>query len=299
LATLKVAKRVRTETEIGANRVSVASAAGGLAIQEFCQHSSRAALLIGAGQTMELVARHLANKALTRVVIANRSLANARRLAQLFDGEACELARISDYLPEVDVVVSSTASPKPILDAQQVAVAMAGRGNRPLVIVDLAVPRDVEPSVAAIDGVSLYGIDDLRRVTEESWRYRRGAARQAEGIIDRHVGQYMAWLGVLDAVPTIRGYRDRAQHSRDEVLERARRQLAHGVAPEAVLTYLADTLTNKLLHPATVSLRQAGMKGDAGLLDAAQRLLGIEEPSTQHDENPQTGPKVYKIPRCG
>ena len=297
----KVAKRVRTQTEIGTTQVSVASAAGGLAVQEFCQHSERAALLIGAGETMELVARHLAKKALKRVVVANRTLTNARRLAQLLNGEACELERISDYLPEVDVVVSSTASPKPILDAQQVAVAMAARGNRPLVIVDLAVPRDVDPAVATMDHVSLYSIDDLRRVTEENWRYRRGAAAQAEDIIHRHADRFTAWLGLLDAVPTIRDYRDRAEQSRDEVLKRARRQLSQGVAPEAVLTYLADALTNKLLHPTTVSLRQAGMSGDAGLLDAAQRLLGIEETSTRSEEGSESenGAKVYKIPRCG
>jgi glutamyl-tRNA reductase len=298
--TFKVAKRVRTETEIGTSPVSIASAAGGLAVQEFCKHSARAALLIGAGETMELVARHLVKKALKRVVVANRTLANAQRLAQLLNGEACELARMDDYLTEVDVVVSSTASPGPILDAQQVAAAMAARGNRPLVIVDLAVPRDVDPAVATTDHVSLYSIDDLRRVTEENWRYRCGAAAKAEDIIHCHAGQFMAWLGVLDVVPTIRDYRDRAQQSRDEVLKRARRQLAQGVAPDAVLSYLADTLTNKLLHPATASLRQAGMRGDTELLSAAQRLLGIEELATQSDENPESesGATVYKIPRC-
>jgi glutamyl-tRNA reductase len=232
-------------------------------------------------------------------VVANRTLSHAKRLAGLLGGEACGLDEVGAHLADVDVVVTSTASPRPVLYAEEVAGAMAKRGGRPLVIVDLAVPRDVEPSVSAIEGVSLYTIDDLRRVTEQSWRHRRGAARCAEGIIEVHAGRFMSWLGVLDAVPAIRRYRAGAAASRDEVLRRARRQLSRGVPPELVLGHLADTLTNKLLHPGTVSLRRAGMAGDVAMLDFAQRLLGIEETSEQDDTATESGQTVHKLPRYG
>ena len=295
----KVSKRVRTETGIGSSPVSVASAAGGLAVQEFCQHSSRSVLLIGAGETIGLVGRHLLKKELTRVVVANRTLSHAERLAGLLGGEACGLEKVGAHLVDVDVVVASTASPRPVLYAEQVAGAMERRGGRSLVIVDLAVPRDVEPSVCEIEGVSLYTIDDLRRVTQENWRHRRGAARCAEGIIEGQVGRFMSWLGVLDAVPAIRRYRADAAACRDEVLSRARRQLSCGVAPEVVLGQMADALTNKLLHPATVSLRRAGMTGDAAMLDAARRLLGIEDTSGQNDPLPEPERKATVSNRRG
>lgn len=273
----KTAKRVRTQTRIGTGPISVASAAGGLALQEFCQRSPRGVLFVGAGQTVELVARHLADKTSTQVVIANRSLGNALRLARLFNGEACELAQIAAHLPDVDVVVSCTASPQPIIRAEQIEDSMRRRGNRPLVIVDLAVPRDVDPSVGTIDGVSLYTIDDLRCVTEQNWRFRAAAADKANAVINQSTQQFMARLGVLDVVPVIRNYRERAQGTREETLKRARKMLAQGVSTEEALTFLANTLTNKLLHPSTVALRKAGMLGDSEMIAAAELLLGLTE----------------------
>jgi glutamyl-tRNA reductase len=273
----KTAKRVRTQTGIGTGSVSVASAAGGLAVQEFCQRSPRAVLFIGAGQTVELVARHLADKTSTQIVIANRSLENAQRLARLLNGEACKLPQITDHLPDVDVIVSCTASPQPIIRAEQIEDSMRRRGNRPLVIVDLAVPRDVDPSVEEIEGVCLYTIDDLRCVTEQNWRFRAAAADHADAVIKQSTRQFMARLGVLDVVPVIRQYRDRAQEKREETLNRARKMLAQGVSTEDALTFLANTLTNKLLHPSTVALRKAGMLGDSEMIAAAEILLGLTE----------------------
>lgn len=293
----KTAKRVRTQTGVGTGPVSVASAAGGLAVQEFCQLSPCAVLLIGAGQTIELVGRHLASKTTTRVVVANRTLENARRLAKLLNGEACDLTQFTEHLPNVDIVVSSTASPHPIIHAEQIVRSMQVRDNRPLVIVDLAVPRDVDPAVEGIAGVSLHTIDDLRCVTEQNWRFREGAAERADAVIDESTKRFMARLRVLDVVPVIRNYRERAHESREETLNRARQKLAQGIPTEAVLDFLANTLTNKLLHPSTVALRQAGMRGDAELIGAAQVLLGLTEGLEQNDSDSDTRHNARSLKR--
>ncbi len=293
----KTSKRVRTRTGIGAGPISVASVAGGLAMQEFCQLSSRGILLIGAGRTTELVARHLAEKSATRITFANRSLEKAERLARLLNGQACSLAQIPDHLSEVDIVVSSTSSPRPIIHAEQIVQSMRVRGERPLVIVDLAVPRDVDPSVGKIDGVSLYTIDDLRCVTEQNWRFRAAAADQAEEVIYESTKQFMARLGVLDVVPIIRQYRDRAHETREETLKRARQMIAQGVPAENALAFLANTLTNKLLHPSTVAIRKAGMLGDNDLIDAAESLLGLTKAPEKGDTKPPARPKVLSFKR--
>jgi glutamyl-tRNA reductase len=295
----KTSKRVRTRTGIGTGPVSVASAAGGLAVQEFCQPSPRGILFIGAGRTTELVARHLAVKSSTRTIFANRSLENAQRLAQLLNGQACSLAQITDHLPEVDILVSSTSSPNPIIHTEQIAESMRIRDNRPLIIVDLAVPRDVEPSVGEIEGVSLYTIDDLRCITEQNWRFRAAAADQADAVIWESTRQFMSRLGVLDVVPQIRRYRDRAHETREETLKRARQMIAQGVSTENALTFLANTLTNKLLHPSTIALREAGMSGDNHLIDAAEVLLGLKTESEEKDTTPHDPQKVRSLKRSG
>ena len=295
----KTSKRIRTQTGIGAGPISVASAAGGLAVQEFCKLSPRSILFIGAGRTTELVARHLAEKSTTRMTFANRSVENAQRLAQLLNGQACSLAQISDHLPEVDIVVSSTSSPYPIIHAEQIVESMRIRDNRQLVVVDLAVPRDVDPSVGQIEGVSLYTIDDLRCVTEQNWRFRAAAADQADAVISESTKQFMARLGVLDVVPLIRQYRDRAHETREETLKRARQMLAQGVSSENALTFLANTLTNKLLHPSTVALRKAGMLGDTELTDAAEILLGLTKAPEKNASSSDTLQKVHSFKRSG
>jgi glutamyl-tRNA reductase len=295
----KTAKRIRTQTGIGTGPISVASAAGGLAVQEFCRLSSRAILFVGAGRTTELVARHVAEKSTTRITFANRSLEKAQRLAQLLNGQACALAQITDHLPEVDIIVSSTSSPYPIIHAEQIVECMRVRSKRPLIIVDLAVPRDVDPSVGQIEGVSLYTIDDLRCITEQNWRFRAVSADRADAVVSESTKQFMARLGVLDVVPLIRRYRDRAHETREEILNRARQMIAQGVPSEDALTFLANTLTNKLLHPSTVALREAGMLGDQELVNAAESLLGLTNATEKNSSKADSRQKVRLVKRSG
>jgi glutamyl-tRNA reductase len=274
-----VAKRVRTDTAIGASPVSVAFAAVALARQILGDLSTHTALLIGAGETVELAARHLSANGLGRMVIANRTLESAHRLASEFGGYAIELAEIPVHLAEADIVIASTGSPDAILHAEDVRRAMKTRRRRPVFMVDIAVPRDIEPAVGTLPDVYLYTVDDLHEVIEENRNSRRDAARQAEEIIDQHVGRFMGWLGTREVLATINGVRGSAEASRDEVLERARRRLAAGHPPEEVIRYLANTLTNKLLHAPTVQIRHAGAGARHDLVTAARTLYNLEKRS--------------------
>lgn len=271
-----VAKRVRTDTAIGASPVSVAFAAVALARQILGDLSTHTALLVGAGETVELAARHLSGNGLGRMIIANRTLESAHRLATEFDGYAIELAEIPAHLAEADIVIASTGSPDAILEVDDVRAAMGRRRRRPVFMVDIAVPRDIDPAVGELADVYLYTVDDLHEVIEENRNSRRDAARQAEEIIDQHVGRFMGWLGTRQVLATINGVRGNAQAARDEVLARARRRLAAGHAPDEVIQYLAHTLTNRLLHEPTVQIRRAGAGARHDLVAAARALYDLE-----------------------
>ena len=282
-----VAKQVRTDTAIGNSPVSVAFAAVSLAKQIFGELNNYTALLIGAGDTIELAARHLKTCGLGRMVIANRTLEKAHQLAAEFDGYAIALNEIPAHLGEADIVVSSTGSPTPIVDLEMVRKAIGKRKRRPIFMVDIAVPRDVETAVGDLDDVYLYTVDDLENVIQENLRSRRDAAEQAEEIIDTEVSHFMSWLGQRDVVSTIRAYRGSADQVREEVLDRARQMLATGEPADTVLAFLAHTLTNKLLHPATVQLRQAGSDGREDLVNAARVLFALENTDPPEDNDPQ------------
>jgi glutamyl-tRNA reductase len=271
-----VAKRVRSGTEIGANPVSVAYAAVRLARQIYENLADCTVMLIGAGDTMELVARHLREHGCTRLVVANRSLDRAQGLAERFSGYAVALDALPTHLAEADIIISSTASPEPILKRPMLEEALRNRRRRPVFIVDLAVPRDVEPAVAELDDIFLYTIDDLRDVIEHGLRLRREAAEEAEQMIELEVGHFMEWLRGQEAVPAIRRYRAMAEEQRDQVLERARAMLERGEPPERALDYLAHNLTRRLMHPPTVRLRTAAERSRIDLLTAAEDLLGLE-----------------------
>jgi glutamyl-tRNA reductase len=271
-----VAKRVRTDTAIGTSAVSVAFAAVTLARQIFGDLAERTALLIGAGDTMELAARHLQASGLARMVIANRTLDRAQMLASEFGGYALPLHQVAAHLADADIVFSSTASATPIVSAEDARRAIQARKRRPMFMVDLAVPRDIDAAVGELDDVYLYTVDELRDVVQENLRSREGAARQAEGIVDIQVSQFMGWLRTLDAVPTIRTLRGNAELTRNEVLAKAQRMLRRGAPPEEALQFLANVLTNKLLHGPTVQLRRAGAEGRDDLLEAARRLLEVK-----------------------
>ncbi|VAX10805.1 Glutamyl-tRNA reductase [hydrothermal vent metagenome] len=278
--TFSVAKQVRTDTAIGSSPVSVAFAAVSLARQIFSDLSSQTAMLIGAGETIELAARHLHQHGIGRMIVANRTVERAHTLASQFDAYAISLPEIPAHLSEADIVISSTASPLPVLGKGAVESALKKRRHQPMFMVDIAVPRDIEAEVGNLDDVYLYTVDDLEEVIQENLRSRQEAAGQAEEIIDLHVEEFMGWLRSLDAFDMIRNYRGQAELTRDEVLQRAQRLLESGKTPQEALQFLAHTLTNKLLHTPSTSIRQAGFDGQADLLEAANTLFQISNPSS-------------------
>jgi glutamyl-tRNA reductase len=255
----------------------VAFAAVGLARQIFSDLSRQTALLIGAGETIELAARHLHQHGIGRIIVANRTVERAHNVAAQFDGYAIALPELANHLPEADIVVSSTASPLPVLGKGVVERALKKRRHRPMFMVDIAVPRDIEPEVAQLDDVYLYTVDDLQGVVDEGMRSRRQAAEQAMEIVELHTEDFMAWVRSLDAVSLIQDYRARAERTRDEMVERARRQLAAGKPADEVVCQLAHTLTNKLLHSPSVRLRRAGREGQSELLTAANELFQLRK----------------------
>ena len=273
--TFAVAKQVRTDTAIGASPVSVAFAAVSLAKQIFTDLSRHTVMLIGAGETIELVARHLRENQVQRMIVANRTVERANELARVFEARAIALSAIPEHMAEADIIITSTASPLPILGKGMVERALKQRKHRPIFMVDIAVPRDIEPEVGELRDVYLYTVDDLHEVIEENRKSRQEAALQAEDIIATQVAHFMGWLRSLDAVDAIRAYRDKAHHLRDDVLANARRQLLAGKDPQEVLNELARVLTNKLIHEPSVQMKHAAYHADQDLLKSACRLLGI------------------------
>ena len=269
------AKQVRTDTAIGDSPVSVAFAAVSLARQIFSDISEQTALLIGAGETIELAARHLHQNGVGRIIVANRTVSRARDLAEEFDGYAIGLTELPAHLPEADTVIASTASPLPVLGKGTVERALKQRRHRPIFMVDIAVPRDIEPEVSDLRDIYLYTVDDLEEVIQENLQSRQEAAEQAHEIIELQVADFRAWLGSLDAVDLIQNYRANAQSVRDEVLTKAQRMLDAGKPPQEVLEFLANTLTNKLLHTPSTQLRMAGSSGQQDLLEAANTLFQL------------------------
>lgn len=276
--TFAVAKRVRTDTRIGAHTVSVAFTAVRLAEQVFTDLKQACVLLIGAGDTIELAARHLVDKRVNRLIVANRTLENAQELASRYGGYAIALADLPQHLAEADIVISSTAARQPVVTRAMVESAVAARKRRPMFMVDIAVPRDIDPAVAELEDVYLYGIDDLQQVIDSNRRSREAAAREAETIIDLQVDRYMAWRRALTLRNPAIDLRQHAERYRDEVLLKAQAMLVRGKSPDEALAFLANTLTNKLLHHPSARLREAALNGDLDLLHAAGRLYGESEP---------------------
>lgn len=274
--TFSVAKQVRTDTAIGANPVSVAFAAVSLSKKIFANLSEHTALLIGAGETTELVAQHLANQGVKKMIVANRTVERAQTLANKFEAEAIALSDMPERLVEADIIIASTASQLPILGKGAVERALKQRKHRPIFMVDIAVPRDIEPEVGDLDDVYLYTVDDLHEVIEEGRQSREEAAVQAEEIIVLQVEHFMGWLRSLKGVDTIRAFREQAEQKRDEQLIAAQKQLAAGKDPEQVINDLARTLTNKLIHEPSAQLNQAAHSGRKELLDTARELFNLE-----------------------
>jgi glutamyl-tRNA reductase len=270
-----IAKRVRTDTAIGENPVSVAYAAVDLARHIFADLNKCNALLVGAGETIELVARHLIEAGVSGIVIANRTLGRARELAQKFGAEAVLLSEIPEQLLDADIVITSTASQLPILGKGAVEAALKARRHRPILMVDIAVPRDIEPQVGDLRDVYLYSVDDLREIVEQNMRSRHKEARKADQIIAEGVRLYMEDVRSLAAVDVVKDYRRMAEQMREAELQRALRALARGEDPQRIVTQLARGITNKLIHAPTTGLRQASADGRQDLLAHARKLLGL------------------------
>ncbi len=268
-----VAKQVRTDTEIGSSPVSVAFAAVSLSKQIFGELDKHTALMIGAGETIELAARHLHGSNIKKMIIANRSVDKGQALAEQFGADAIALPQIPEYLHQADIVISSTASPLPILGKGAVEKALKTRKHKPMFLCDIAVPRDVEPEVNELDDVFLYTVDDLQEIIQENIESRQEAAEQAREIIENQVEDFLKWERALDSVEVIRDIRESAESISAEVLEKAAAQLAQGKAPEAVMAFLTRTLTNKLLHQPSTTIRQCGESGRHDLLNFARQLF--------------------------
>jgi glutamyl-tRNA reductase len=275
-ATFSVAKRVRTETRIGANSVSVAYAAVSLARQIFAGFQSHTALLVGAGDTIALAARHLHSQGLKRMIIANRSLDRAQGLAAEFNASAITLDALPNHLAEADIVISSTASPQPVILTVDVAAALEARRRKPMFMVDIAVPRDIEAGVGEFEDVYLYSIDDLQNFVNQNIKAREDEAREARLLIDEEVGRFMASLRGQQVIPTIRELRTTAEKVRTDTLDQAMKLLASGRSPADAMAFLADTLTHRLVHAPTHALREAGSAGDDALVQAARRLFHLD-----------------------
>lgn len=271
-----VAKRVRSETAIGENPVSVAYAAVSLAQQIFSNLKNDTALLIGAGETIELVARHLAEQGLKHIIVANRTLGNATELARRFNGEAILLADIPAHLHRADIVISSTASQLPLLGKGAVEAALRKRRHKPMFMVDIAVPRDIEPQVDELSDVYLYTVDDLREVIDENMRSREEAAKIAAEIIDEGVSSYADDLRSQDSVATIRAFRHAVEELKDIELAKALRQLQSGSDAEDVLRQLARNLANKVMHKPTQQIKRASVAGDYELVTSLHRLFELD-----------------------
>ena len=272
-----VAKQVRTDTAIGRNPVSVAYAAVNLAQRIFSNLEDDTALLVGAGETIDLVARHLKEQGVANMIFANRTLERAQKLADEFDAKAILLADIPEFLVNADIVISSTASQLPILGKGAVESALKLRKHKPIFMVDIAVPRDIEPEVGELDDIYLYTVDDLKDVIDENKQSRELAAQEAHVIVESNVTEFFNERRARHSVETIKSYRQYAEQLSEEVLQKALRDLENGANPEQAMRKMAKSLTNKLLHSPTQQLKQAGVEGRHDLIAFSQQLLGFAE----------------------
>jgi glutamyl-tRNA reductase len=273
--TFTAAKKVRTDTDIGTNSVSVAYAAVQLSQQVFADLSEQTALLIGAGETIELVARHLSKRGIGKIIIANRTVEKAHDLAMQFDGQGIALSELSVHLAKADIIISSTASQLPILGKGRVESALKIRKRKPMFIVDLAVPRDIESEVGQLSDVYLYTVDDLKNIIDQNINARRQAAEQAEAIIDTQIDNYFSSQRAQGAKTTIQDYRIQSERTRDDALLKALVLLNNGLPAEEVLNRLAHSLTNKLIHTPCTQIRAAAQNDRQELIVAAREIFNL------------------------
>ena len=278
--TFAVAKEVRTDTAVGENSVSMASASVKLAEQIFPDIGDLNVLFIGAGEMIELVATYFAAKNPKLITVANRTLPRAQELCDKLglNAEPCLLTELPDILHEYDVVVSSTASQLPLVGKGMVERALRLRLNMPMFLLDLAVPRDIEAEVGELGDAYLYTVDDMMGIVQNGKEARQKAAAEAEAMVEKKVGEFVRQQQSRQSVPLIRALRDEGERARRQVLENAMKQLAKGASAEEVLERLSIQLTNKLLHSPTQTLNKAGSE-NSNLVDAVAQIYQLD----QHD----------------
>jgi len=273
-----VSKRVRTETELAARAVSVSYVAVELAKKIFGDLSDRQALLAGAGEMAELAARHLVTTGIGSILVASRTLENAERLAASFQGDAIPLDSIAASLAEIDILLCSTAAPDYILRADQIREAMRTRKHKPVFIIDIAVPRNIDPEINTIDNVYLYDIDDLQTVLQANMEERKKELKRAESIVQDEVRAFLAWISSLDLVPTIVSLRERAEEIRVREMEKALSFLEAPVSEKdkKAIEAMSQAIVNKILHDPVSTLKKAEEKGDTpGLVEAVRKLFSL------------------------
>jgi len=272
-------KRIRSKTHIGDHPVSVAYTTVMLAKQIFGDLNSKTVILVGAGEMVELCGRHLHDKGLSSLIIANRSIERAAELAEQFGGLAVSLTDLPEILYKADILISSTASLEPVIQAKSVRAALKQRRNQPMFLVDIAVPRDIHPDVGKLGNIYLYTIDDLQKVVDKNLSKRTEAAKAASGDIDESVDEFLRWLNSARAVVYLQNLHKHARMNSDELVTKALRKIRAGKDPEQVVTQLAHTLTKRILHLPSTRLRQAAEEQDDDLLRVANRLFEPEKGS--------------------
>jgi glutamyl-tRNA reductase len=270
-------KRVRSKTGIGDHPVSVAYTTVLLAKQIFGDLTSKTVVLVGAGEMVELCGRHLHDKGVSSLIIANRSIDRAVALADQFGAHAVALSDLPGMMHKADILISSTASQQPVISAAAVKAALKQRRNRPMFLVDIAVPRDIEPETASLKNVYLYTIDDLQQVVDSNLSKRHEAAQAAGGEVDSAVDEFMRWLNSARASVYLQKMHKHARKNSDELVARALRKLAAGKDPEQVMEQLANTLAKRILHLPSTRLREAAEAQDDELLRVANRLFEPED----------------------
>lgn len=279
--------KVRSETELGRGAASVPSAAVELSKKIFGSLKGRRALVLGAGEMSEVTLECLQGEGVRTAVVANRTFERARELAERWGGSAIHWEEFASALPEVDIVIASTAAPRPVLTVERFRQALPKGARRPLCIIDIAIPRDVEPALADERNVFLYNIDDLQQIVDDSLDRRRAQLPAAEGIVADGVEEFWAWYSALAVVPTIRALRDHGERVRQEETERALARLRHlSDDDRAAVDALTRTLLNKLLHAPTARLREAAGNGrGTGVLDTVRYLFELDhQPAGKDDE---------------
>ncbi|MDR1776413.1 MAG: glutamyl-tRNA reductase [Desulfovibrio sp.] len=274
-----VAKRVRTETAVASNAVSISYAAVELAKRIFGDMRSHKALLVGAGEMAELAATHLLQNGIDEILVTNRTYARGRELADQFGGRAVPFENLTDTLAVVDIIITSTGSPEPVIRARDVRTTLRTRKNSPMFFIDIAVPRDVDPDVNSLDNVYLYDIDDLKEVVEENIAGRRDEAARAHRIVDEEVAAFAGWLATLDVQPTLVALIDRGERlARDEVSRTLKRLGSQDEALREALETMANALVRKLNHAPITFLKNgcSGQENKEARINAIRRVFNLD-----------------------